>query len=720
MAALQKIRSKGAILILVVGLALFAFIAEEAVRSLSSSRTESRQRVGEVNGKSINIQDFNKLVEEYTDVVKFTSGMENLTEEQTQSIRDQVWNQYVQEQLIQHQADELGLAVTDAEVQDIIKKGASPMLRQTPFSNPQTGTFDVEALNNFLTSYKAMKDQPGQPADAVAYYDQIYNYWKFIEKNIRSQQLSSKLQNLITKSFISNPTSIEAAFNARSNEKEVLLAALPYSSIKDADVTVEDKDLQAKYNELKEAFRMDDPTRDIKYIDVNITASKADRDQINKEMEEVAAQLQAEGADVANIVRKSGSTVSYSPVPIRRQAMPSDIAKQVDSMSVGQQKGPFLNAQDNTQNIVRLLAKSNLPDSIQVRQIGVSGENEAAAQKVADSVMIALGSGIPFDSIARKYNQTGEETWITSAQYEEQTMDDNNRKFVNAILTQAEGTTQQVKLGNTIIITRVLARKNFVEKYDVAIVKRPLDFSNDTYNKTYNDFSQFVASNKTIEEIEENALKAGYMVQQRPNFFPTEHNIAGISGTREAIRWIFNKDTKVGEISEIYTCGNNDHLLIVAVTGKNDSKFRTLESVKDYIQNEALRDKKATQLLEAMASVKDITAASKLKGAEPIDTIKHVTFNAPVFLSSLGASEPALSGAITKAQKGQFVEGVKGNAGVYAFQVIGENNTGAKLDDAAKQTTQQQIVSQQMRASSRFMQELAQKAKVQDNRYLFY
>lgn len=720
MAALQKIRSKGAILILVVGLALFAFIAEEAVRSLSSSRTESRQRVGEVFGKSINIQDFNNLVEEYTDVVKFTSGMDNLTEEQTQSIRDQVWNQYVQEQLIQHQADELGLAVTDAEVQDIIKKGQNPMLRQTPFSNPQTGTFDVEALNNFLTSYKAMKDQPGQPAEALEYYNQVYNYWKFIEKNIRSQQLSTKLQNLITKSFISNPTSIQAAFNARSNEKEVLLAALPYSSIKDADVTVEDKDLQAKYNELKEAFHVDDPTRDIKYIDVNITASKADRDQINSEMEEVAAQLLADGADVANIVRKSGSSVSYSPVPIRRQAMPSDIAKQVDSLSVGQQKGPFLNAQDNTQNIVRLLAKSNLPDSIQLRQIGVSGENEAAAQKVADSVMIALGSGIPFDSIARKYNQTGEETWITSSQYEGQTLDENNRKFINAISTQAEGTTQQIKLGNTIIITRVLARKNFVEKYDVAIVKRPIDFSNDTYNQTYNAFSQFVASNKTIEEIEENALKAGYMVQQRPNLFPTEHNIAGISGTREALRWVFNKDTKVGEISEIYTCGNNDHLLIVAVTGKNDSKFRTLESVKDYIQSEALRDKKAAQLLEAMAGVKDITAASKLKGAEPIDTIKHVTFNAPVFLSSLGASEPALSGAITKAQKGQFVEGIKGNAGVYAFQVISENNTGAKLDDAAKQTTQQQIVSQQMRASSRFMQELAQKANVQDNRYLFY
>ena len=80
MATLQKIRSKGALLILFVGLALFAFIAEEGVRSLSSSRAESHQRIGEVYGNSINIQEFNDLVDEYVDVVKFSSGNENLTE----------------------------------------------------------------------------------------------------------------------------------------------------------------------------------------------------------------------------------------------------------------------------------------------------------------------------------------------------------------------------------------------------------------------------------------------------------------------------------------------------------------------------------------------------------------------------------------------------------------------------------------------------------------
>ena len=197
MATLQKIRSKGALLILFVGLALFAFIAEEGVRSLSSSRAESHQRIGEVYGKSINIQEFNDLVDEYLDVVKFSSGNENLTEEQMQQVRDQVWNTFVQTSLLEHECAELGITVTDAEMQEIIKTGQNPMLAQTPFRNQQTGAFDVEALNQFLTQYKSIKDQPGQPAEAVEYYTQLYNYWKFIEKNVRQQTLAHILNQRV-------------------------------------------------------------------------------------------------------------------------------------------------------------------------------------------------------------------------------------------------------------------------------------------------------------------------------------------------------------------------------------------------------------------------------------------------------------------------------------------------------------------------------------------
>ena len=717
MATLQKIRSKGALLILFVGLALFAFIAEEGVRSLSSSRAESHQRIGEVYGKTINIQEFNDLVDEYVDVVKFTSGNENLTEEQMQQVRDQVWNTFVQTSLLEHEAGELGLTVTDAEIQEIIKTGQNPMLMQTPFRNQQ-GAFDVEALNQFLTQYKAVKDQPGQPAEALAYYDQMYNYWKFIEKNIRQQTLAAKYQSLLSKLFITNPVAIQNAFDARNKEKEVLLAAIPYSAVKE-EVKAEESELKAKFNSMREAFRIDEPIRDIKYIDVAITASKADRDEINAELLETAAQMQAEDADFANIVRKSGSTVSYNALPLRRAALPADIAKEVDSMAVGAQKGPFLNATDNTQNIVRLIAKSTLPDSIQFRQIGVGGIDEAAAQKTADSIMTALAAGAPFDSIARKYNQTGDAQWLTSAQYENALLDDANQKFVSALSTQAAGTTQQVKLGTGIAIINVLDRKNLVEKYQVAIVKRPLDFSNDTFNKTYNDFSQFVATNKTLEEIEANALKAGYMVQQREGLFSSEHNIAGLSGTREAFRWVFNKDTKVGEISEIYTCGNNDHLLVVAVTAKNDGKYRSQESVKDFLEEEVIRDKKAGILMEQMEGCADLAAVQKLAGAQS-DTIRHITFNAPVFIPSIGASEPALSGAAAKTAKGQFAKGIKGNMAVYAFKVIGENQPTAKLDDATRENLKGQIANQNLRAASSYMRELFQRANVSDRRYMFY
>jgi peptidyl-prolyl cis-trans isomerase D len=719
MATLQKIRSRGALLILFVGLALFAFIAEEGVRSLSSSRAESHQRIGEVFGESINIQEFNDLVDEYVDVVKFSSGSDNLTEEQMQQVRDQVWNTYVQNQVLEHEAKILGLSVTDAEMQDIIKNGQNPMLAQTPFRNQQTGAFDIEQLNQFLTQYKTIKDQPGQPAEALSYYTQLYNYWKFVEKNIRQQTLANKYQALLAKTFIPNPVSVQNFFKGMSAEKDVVLAALPYSSIKE-EVKVEDKDLKAKFNEMKELFRISDPMRDIKYIDVAVTASKADRDEINKEMLEYAEQMQAPDADFANIIRKSGSTVGFNTLAVRATALPSDIAAQLDSIPVGTQKGPFLTAADNTQNIVRVLGKTSLPDSVQFRQIAVSGATEADAQKTADSIMTALNAGVPFDSIARKYNQTGEETWLTSAQYENAVLDESNQKFVSQLSTQAAGTTAQLKLGNAVAIIRVLDRKHFVDKYNVAVVKRPIDFSNDTFNKTYNDFSQFVATYKTIEEIEANAVKSGYMVQERQGLFSTEHNVAGLSSTREAFRWIFNDDTKVGEVSDIYTVGNNDHLLLVMLTAKNNEQYRTLESVKEYLQSEIERDKKAAMLQEKMEACNDLAAVAKVQGALPVDTIKHVTFNAPVFLQSVGSSEPALSGAIAKAAKGQFVKGIKGNAGVFAFQVTGEENANAELDDISKQNTKVQIINQGIRASSRYIAELMEKANVKDNRYIFY
>lgn len=132
MAALGKIRSRGAILVGVIGAALLAFIAEEAFRSCDSAKNESRQQIGEVLGEKINMQEYQKLVDEYTNVIKITQGRENLSDEELNQLKDVVWNTYVQNRIIQNEAKKLGLTVTDKELQNVLVEGTNPMLMQTP------------------------------------------------------------------------------------------------------------------------------------------------------------------------------------------------------------------------------------------------------------------------------------------------------------------------------------------------------------------------------------------------------------------------------------------------------------------------------------------------------------------------------------------------------------------------------------------------------------
>ena len=268
---------------------------------------------------------------------------------------------------------------------------------------------------------------------------------------------------------------------------------MPFTSIKDDDVKVEDSELKAKYEELKELFHADEETRDIKYIDINVTASEADKADLQKEMEGYAQAL-TEGADPAKTVREAASQVPYSVLPVSAKSLPHDIAEKLDSMSVGQQVGPFVHEHDNTINIVRLIEKVNLPDSIEVRQIAVPGNDMAAIEKTADSIMNALAAGANFDTIAKKYDQPATKAWLTSSQYEGQAIDENNRKFLSTLSNAAVGSTNKIVFdGQGAIIAQVTDRRNIIAKYNVAVIKRTIDFSKDTYNKAFNDFSSFLA-----------------------------------------------------------------------------------------------------------------------------------------------------------------------------------------------------------------------------------
>ena len=713
MAAIGKIRSWGPALITVIGLALFAFIAEELFRSCDSLKNQERQRVGEVLGKKIDVQEFQKLVDEYTDVLKMTQGRENLTDAELNQVKDMVWNQYVQNSIIEKEAKALGLTVTDEEMQAMFQQGTNPALQQTPFVNQQTGRFDVNQLKQFLAQYNNAKKQNPQMAEQ---YRSLYNYWTFLEKNIRQQLLAQKYQALLGGCMLSNPISARMAFDGENQESDIMLAAFPYSEINDNKVQVTDEEIKAKYEELKPRFKQTDETRDIKYVDFAVTASPADRNALNKTVAAYREEL-ANAADPAEVIRKSASQVSYLGIPQTKTAFPVDIANRLDSIAVGTTTAVIENKQDNTLNIIKLIAKQQLPDSIEFRAIQVVDADASKVKTKADSIYNALQGGADFETIAKKYGQTGEKTWLTSPQYQtSNSMDKDSRTYLNTLNTAALNSVVNLPMTNGHIILQVTDRRSMVDKYTVAVIKKSIDFTKDTYSAAYNKFSQFVSENQTLEAIEKNAAKYGYQVSERPHMRNSEHYVAGIHSTREALKWVF--DAKPGEVSPLYECGDNDHLLVVALTGVNKKGYLPVDNkeLKDYLKSEVMKDKKAAQILEKVKSVKTL-ADAKAQGAK-VDTVKQVTFNAPVFVKVTGASEPALSGAVAATQKGKFcATPIKGNAGVYFFQVEEKKTLDNKFDAKAAEERQKQRA---MQSAGNFMQELYQNAEVKDNRYLFF
>lgn len=719
MTALGKIRSKGILLIIIIGLGLFAFIAEEAFRSCNGIKGQNSQQIGEVLGEKIYVQDFQKLLEEYQDAMKLTMRTDNLSEDQLNQLKDQVWQQLVSERVMKEDCKKLGLTVTEDELQNVLNDGTNQLLTQTPFVNQQTGRFDVSILKQFIDAYrKAEASNNSQQLDQMR---PAYNYWLFVEKNLRTQLLAQKYQSLLANCVLSNKVEAKMAFNEENEEAQIQLASIAYNTIKDADIKVTDEELKAKYEELKPAFRQQQETRDVKMVDVQVKASATDRGQLQKDMAGYQKQLAA-AADPTQVVSKSGSMIQYIGLPVSGKAFQQypDIASKIDSMAVGT-TGVVENTKDNTYNIVRILSRTELPDSVEFRQIQVGGKTLEAARASADSIQKALAAGGDFQAISKRYGQDSTTTWFTGAMYEQaSTMSQDNRAYIEALLNGAVGSTQNIELTQGNVVIQVLNRKAMKSKAVAAVIKKEIRFSDNTYSKAYNRFSQFVTqSQASLADLQKHATKFGYTVQDLNDFATSSHTVGNVggSGIRDAIKWIF--EAKEGQVSQLFEAGKeNDHLLVLCMTKIHPQGYRPWDDaqVKEILKREVIRDKKAEMIMAKLKGVNSI-AAAQAKGAK-VSTVNQITFAAPAFIQATGAAEPALSGAVAATAQGKFCSApVKGNAGVYVFQVVKKQMRPAKYNE------EQQIQMCRQRAMQymgNFMQDLVFGAGVVDNRYLFF
>ena len=689
MATLQKIRSHGPLLLIVIGLA----------------------EVGVINGKSISAQDYQKMVDEYSEIIKFSQGVNALNDEQLTQIKDQVWSTYVNNELISAEAKKLGLTVTDAEIESIIDEGSHPLLLQTPFRNQQTGAFDKDMLKQFLVEYANLSKNTQLPAQYVEYYDRLGSFWKFVERMLRESTLSEKYQNLISRSLMSNPVETELSFKDRTEESDVLLAAFPFTAIPDSSVNVTKDEIQKLYNQRKEAFKQMAETRDFQYVDVTVVPSEEDRAEVLKEVQEYVPQLSNPETDLSTFIRSTGSSFPFSAIALNKSVLPTDISARLDSVAVGEVFGPYYNQTDDSYNAFRVLSKVSSPDSIQFRQLQVAMETEDKTKTLADSIFNALKGGADFATLAKNYAQPEEASWLDTRNFEGASLSTENTDLLNSLIRANVNEWNMSKLGQSYILTQVLGKKAYKEKYNIAVIKRPVEFSKETYNKAYNDFSQFVAQNTKKEDVEKNAEENGYRLLERADFSSAEHYVGGVHNTRDIVKWIF--DAKEGDVSPLFECGDNDHMMVVVLNRINKAGYRNIGLVADMLRSELIRDKKAEQI---MAKYNDF---AKLNGAEDVltDTIKHITFSAPVYVSKTRASEPVLSALASKTDVDKISNVVKGNAAVYALQVLSRNNGTETYDEKTESTTVRATAS---RFASMFINDLYEKANVKDTRYLFF
>lgn len=708
MATLQSLRDRGPLLLIFVGLALLAFIVGDALRLFQSP--QGSQAVGSVNGEEVTATQFQQMFEEYSGVIQFARGNAPLSEAENNQLKDQVWNEYLQNEIIKKEAAKLGLTVTDAEILAVVTKGEYPLLQQTPFRNAE-GKFDIDILNDFLSQYERNKNVP----ELVQQLKPAYDYWCFIEKSIKNELLAQKYQSLIASTFLSNPIAAENSFNASNTTYDIEIKAYPYSAIADSTIKISDSDRQKAYDTEKRIYKEPYQSRDIKYVSYTVTPSEQDHAALRSKLSEQATLLTQE-SDYASIVRNAGSETNYSELAWTKSAYPEEVRLRLDSLEVNQVVGPIYNQSDNSYTVFKFLGKSTLPDSVQFRVLPVVTDSPEKIAALADSLLNVLKKGADFKELSAKYGQANNDSlWMTSAMYDGAAPQSDDAAYISAIISGKKGEYNTLTLSNgATLIYQVIGSKNPVTKYNAAVIKRTVEFSNETYNEAYNKFSQYVATCKSIEDLEKNAEEYGFRVMTQNRVFNTTHNIAQISDTRKAIRWIFS-EAEVGEVSPLYECGENNNFLVVALTGINEKGYTSMDKLSLIVNNRARADKKAERIIGELTG-KSFDEIGNIAGVKS-DVIERISFASPTYVKSISANETVISAAVTKLQPEEVSTPIKGDNGVYVIKLKTVNKGKREFNAESEQAV---LKAQGLRNMNYFMSDLIEKANIEDNRYLYF
>ncbi len=709
MATLQKIRDKGTLLVIVIGLALLAFVLGDLFTSGTTLFGKAKDKAFVVNREVISTQQYADKIGQFEDFQKMVSGQSSLDENITSQIREVVYQQMVRDRLFSHQAEKLGLTVTKEELNDLVHgQSISPVLQQLPFFvDPQTGMFDRNALVEFINVVNA----PTPDMQEQAMVSQYKSMWLFIEEMIRTQRLEEKYISLLSNAVIVSDQEAKTAFEYSQQNADIEYALKSYFSVPDSAVKVTDDEVKAFYNKHKESFKMEAPLVKLSYFTKEINPSEEDYAEVEAESRKAYDELN-------NTVNPAAVVADYSDTPYRdifvsEQMLTPTQLDFVRGAAINEIYGPI--REEDAFHIYKLIDKIIAPDSVHLRIMAIPtasmGDQDSVITHFVDSIYGVVSGGAVFAEVANSLNPNsngGDMGWAREIDLAGLSPD-----LVKVAFNAPIGKPHKLSIPGQQLILQVEERTRPVNKYKLAIVDMPVVASEKTSNNIDNELNQFVSAPNVDTGFNEMASEKGYMVMPNITVSANDFTLAQIPGSRQVITWAAN-EKKVGSVRKF----DLTNLRIIARVEKVIPSGTTpLSEVSSGIRSQLVNERKAEMIMDDLKSqnLSSLNAYATSMSAHT-DTVRFVNFNVQN-ITGLGF-EPALNAVSEFAPLNEVVGPMKGNMGIYVASVI--NRTEGMDEYDAEEQKNQILNSNAYRMQMQSIEVLKNKLGVEDNRFRFF
>lgn len=663
MATLEKIRKRSTLLLIVVGLALLAFIVGDFFSS-GRQMFGTGTTIAKVDGTKIDVQEFQRRYEQVN---------QRMQQQQTDSkvdpamVQSQVLNSMIQEQIFNDELNALGLTVTDNELsKSMLGTTAHPAMYQ--FAQ-QMGAQTPDQVYDF--AFNPVKyNVPAETAQ------QIQAMWLEQERQMEQMLRMTKFQNLLAGSIVANDLDAKSFYDNNATTKQIVFTPVHYGSegYPMDKYSVDKSEIKAQYEQDKHLYPVNEETRRGGYVAVAIKPSTADLAQAQLVVDSIMTllmttpELEAVANDANFGVDRQTATAKNISNNIIRQFVADSVAGSVRSVS-------YI---DEEFTIAKLLDKKMAVDSVNMDFIVYEGD--AAGR---DSVMAALQAGKPFEEVARMNGvaDARADMWQQFASAPEGEIKDR-------VLNATAGSYFYLDSAATgARIARVNSKKAPVPVYDYATITYKVYPSDQTIESLNKKLSEFAATLTSADSLTmASAFDHGYTYEA---FYVTDNSymVGNVPYSRNAVKWVM--DAKPGDVSPVMETQQNDQIMVLALKEILEPGYTPLSNEIVYPNVEArAKNKKIAEDILAKTkgqSLDQIAATTK----ERIDTV-DVTFG-QVFVIGMGPSEPEFIGQASVTPVGGDIKPFVGNKGVYYYKVLSENKQGRpySFDENAARFNQQ-------------------------------